>query len=138
LSHGQKILNALPSKHILEKYTLWHDCGKPFCRTENEEGKIRYPNHAQKSAELFREIYPEQEETAWLIEHDMDVHLLEKNQIEEFCKSPHAITLLLTGVAEIHSNAKLFGGITSTSFKIKWKHLDKIGAAICQRLFDTN
>lgn len=138
LSHGQQILNSLPPKHILEKYALWHDCGKPFCRTVDEEGKSHYPNHAQKSSEIFRSLYPEQEKTAWLIEHDMDIHLLEKNQIEEFCKSPHALALLLTGVAEIHSNAKLFGGITSTSFKIKWKHLDKIGAAICQRLFDKN
>lgn len=37
------------------------------------------------------------------------------------------MTLLVTALAELHSNAAMFGGIESTSFKIKWKKLDKLG-----------
>jgi hypothetical protein len=56
----------------------------------------------------------------------MDIHLLKAGGVEEFAKKPHALTLLLTGLAEVHSNANMFGGIESTSFKIKYK-------SICQR-----
>lgn len=136
LSHSQNLLKSLPPDHILEKYTLWHDCGKPLCRTEGEDGKIHYPDHAKVSANLFRELYPEQEEVAKLIEMDMDLHLLPAENIKEFCEKPQAITLLLTGLAEVHANAALFGGIGTDSFKIKWKHLDKRGKATCRLLFE--
>jgi hypothetical protein len=46
-----------------------------------------------------------------------------------------AITLLIAALAEVHSNASLFGGIESTSFKIKWKTIDKRGRQICKRYF---
>lgn len=51
---------------------------------------------------------------------------------EEFAGRPHAVALLLTGLAEVHANASMFGGIESTSFKIKWKNLDKRGRAIAK------
>jgi hypothetical protein len=136
LSHSKKILECLPPDHILEKYTFWHDCGKPFCITQDEHGKNHFVDHAKISGKYFRKMYPEQEDVALLIDMDMDIHLLSSDQLEEFCERPQAIALLLTGVAEVHANAKLFGGITSDSFKIKWKHLDKRGASICKRLFE--
>jgi hypothetical protein len=37
------------------------------------------------------------------------------------------LTLLVTSLCELHSNASMFGGIESTSFKIKYKQLDKRG-----------
>jgi hypothetical protein len=49
----------------------------------------------------------------------MDIHTLKSEGVEEFCKNPLAITLLLTGLAEIHSNAQMFGDIESVSFRIK-------------------
>ena len=52
-----------------------------------------------------------------------------------FCSQQEAPTLLLTGLAEIHANAGMFGGVASVSFKIKWKQLDRRGQAICRRLF---
>ncbi len=135
LSHSRALLELLPPDHVLEKYALWHDCGKPFCKVLDGDGKSHYPNHAQVSASVFRELYPEQEDVAKLIEMDMDVHLLQTEDMDAFCKRPEAISLLLAGLAEVHSNAELFGGLTKESFKIKWKHLDRRGTAICKRLF---
>ena len=63
---------------------------------------------------------------------DMDIHLLKADGIEEFASRPEAATLLLTSLAEIHSNAAMFGGIDSTSFKIKWKHINKRGKKIIE------
>lgn len=135
LSHAKQLVDKLPPDYILEKYALWHDCGKPFCKVVDEEGKVHYPDHARVSAQVFRELYPEQEDVARLIEMDMDIHTLQVDGIEAFAKRPEAVALLLTGLAEVHSNAALFGGIGTDSFKIKWKHLDKRGAAICAKLF---
>jgi hypothetical protein len=59
-------------------------------------------------------------------------------EIDEFIKHPEAITLLLAGLAEVHSNAKMFGGIDSESFKIKWSQINKRGKAICRKLFGEN
>jgi hypothetical protein len=135
MAYGKKLQEKLPPDHILEKYALWHDCGKPFCREVDAEGKIHYPNHAKVSAQIFRELYPEQKEVARLIEMDMDLHCLSAKEAEEFSKRPEAAALLLAGLAEVHSNAALFGGINADSFKIKWKHLERRGLAICRYLF---
>jgi hypothetical protein len=69
-----------------------------------------------------------------LIEMDMDLHKLKADGVAEFSQRPEAATLLLVALAEIHANAELFGGIESTSFKIKWKQIDKRGKAIVQCL----
>jgi hypothetical protein len=61
---------------------------------------------------------------------DMDIHLINAEGLLEFSKRPEAISLMITGLCEIHSNAAMFGGIESTSFKIKWKHIDKRGRQI--------
>jgi hypothetical protein len=136
LSFSKALVDRLPSDETLEKYALWHDCGKPFCKTVDAGGKVHYPDHAKVSARIFRELYPEQEEVAQLIEMDMDIHNLQADAVPEFCKKPQAVTLLLSGLAALHSNAEMFGGTTTDSFKIKWKHLDKRGNAICKLLFD--
>jgi hypothetical protein len=135
LLNATALLEALPPDYILEKYTLWHDCGKPFCKTLDSEGKTHFPDHARKSAEIFREIYPEWEGSAKLIAQDMDIHTLSSEGIEEFAKKPEAIVLLLSGLGAIHSNAELFGGLQSDSFKAKWKHLDRKGKAICKAIW---
>jgi hypothetical protein len=66
---------------------------------------------------------------------DMMIHTMKSGDNDEFIKHPEAITLLLAGLAEVHSNAKMFGGTDSTSFKIKWNQINKRGKAICQKLF---
>lgn len=125
----QSILNSLPSDQTLELYTMYHDIGKPFCLTVDRDGKRHFPNHAEVSYQIFSKLFND-ELAADLIRHDMDVHLLKADGVEEFCKSENVITLLITGLAEIHSNASMFGGIESTSFKIKWKCLNRRGKQI--------
>ncbi|MNL30485.1 hypothetical protein D3C87_1522240 [compost metagenome] len=124
-----KLWENLLDERAIEEYQLFHDCGKPFCRTVDDEGKQHFPDHAATSEKIWREIGGD-EQVAKLIGMDMDIHLLKDEGIADFAKRPEAASLLLTGLAEIHSNAKMFGGIDSTSFKIKWKHIDKRGKKI--------
>jgi len=125
---------------ILKTYQIYHDCGKPLCRTVDENGKQHFPNHAEVSKQRWLECSdgsPEALQIAELIGMDMDIHLLKSEGLDEFANRKEAISLLLTGLCEIHSNARLFGGaggIESTGFKIKWKHLDKMGKRIIERI----
>ena len=122
---------------ILATYQIYHDCGKPLCRTIDENGKQHFPNHAQESAKRWLELSdgsPAAHQIARLMAMDMDIHLLKAEQFEEFCRRPEAISLLITGLCEIHSNAVMFGGIESTGFKIKWKHINKWGKRILERI----
>ena len=70
------------------------------------------------------------ERSSSIIGMDMDAHLLKSDDLAEFASRPQAKALLLTALAEIHANAHMFGGLQSTSFKIKWKHLDKRGRQV--------
>jgi len=67
---------------------------------------------------------------------DMNIHSLKDVGVNDFAQKEGAATLLLTGLAEIHSNAEMFGGIESTSFKIKWKQINKRGKKI-SRIINT-
>jgi hypothetical protein len=118
----------------IKQYCLFHDCGKPFCRTLDENGKQHFPNHAQTSYEKWIEAGGD-EATGQYILMDMDIHLLKGDGIQAFAARPQAFILLLTGLAEIHSNATMFGGIDSTSFKIKWKHINQRGKQIIQHRY---
>lgn len=132
--YKDKFIEKLADVDTWNDYTYYHDCGKPRCLQIDENGKQHFPNHSKISANLWRE-YGGNEDTARLIEMDMDIHVLKTDGIEEFASRKEAITLLIAGLAEIHSNAKMFGGIDSTSFKIKWKHIDKKGQKICDIIF---
>lgn len=118
------ILCSLPSDETLMLYTTYHDAGKWACLEVDENGRRHFPNHAEVSYEYFKKVF-DNDVAAELILHDMDIHLLKAVGVEEFSKNPHALTLLLTGLAEIHSNSRMFGGMESTSFKIKWKSINQ-------------
>ena len=133
--YREQIKNGLMDRYTLDKYTIFHDCGKPNCRTVDENGKQHFHNHAQVSAWVWDPIGGEPE-IGRLIGMDMDIHLLKADGVDEFCQRPEAISLLLAGLAEIHANASMFGGIESTSFKIKWKQIDRRGRAILKQLFN--
>ncbi|MDT8925410.1 hypothetical protein RBE51_21675 [Pseudomonas taiwanensis] len=121
-------VKLLPANTV-ETYQVFHDCGKPMCREVDQDGRVHFPGHAKVSAQVWRDAGGTEVE-ARLIEMDMDIHLLKAEGLEEFAARPEAATLLLTGLCEIHANAALFGGIDSTSFKMKWKHIDRRGKQI--------
>lgn len=108
------------------EYTLYHDCGKPLCLTV-EEGKNHFPNHAEVSKELFLKTTGK-ETIANLIGWDMAFHSKTAEEFTDLFQvwtKADAYTFAIVGLAEVHANADLFGGIESTSFKIKLKHLCK-------------
>ncbi len=131
LSNKELILKMLPDEETLKLYSLHHDIGKPFCKEIDVEGKTHFPNHAQVSYEVFSHLF-KNDLAAELILHDMDIHTLKAEQIPDWYEANKhlAIPLLLTGLAEVHSNAQLFGGISSISYKIKIKCITQRGKQI--------
>lgn len=129
IENRELIISKLPTIKELKYYTVLHDCGKPYCLKVDELGKRHFGDHASISAKVFNSIF-DNVEVEKLIKHDMDIHLLKSNMVNDFVKNKNAITHLIVGLAEIHSNAKMFGGITSTSFKIKYKCIDQRGKQI--------
>ena len=117
----------------VRRYQLYHDAGKPFCREVDDMGKQHFPSHAAVTSSLWLSLTGEQD-VARLMGMDMDIHLLKGDGVPEFAIRPEAATLLLTGLAEVHANAAMFGGIESTSFKMKFKHLKRRGNAISRHL----
>ena len=100
----------------------------------DDNGRVHFPNHAEVSARVWRENFSNHITIENLIRMDMDVHTMSACDVPEFAKRPEAASLLLAALAEVHANAELFGGIESTSFKIKWKHINKRGCAIVKLL----
>ena len=134
LENKELFLRSLPDNETLKLYTVYHDCGKP-CLEIDEKGRRHFPDHCNVSYKYFKQVF-DNDVAANLVLYDMDIHLLKADGVEEFCKNPYALTLLLTGLAEIHSNSKMFGGMDSTSFKIKWKSINQRGKAIIKKLKD--
>lgn len=128
--HDNDLWNHLLENTIIRDYQIYHDCGKPFCLEYDDEGKQHFPDHANVSYNIWSQISSDQK-IAELIRRDMEIHTLKADDCDDFCRDiPLATTLLITGLCELHSNAAMFGGIDSTSFKIKWKHLNKRGKKI--------
>lgn len=132
--YRKDILQQLLPMEIIEEYTIHHDCGKPYCLTIDESGKKHFPNHADVSYQTWLQVGGN-EAAAKLMKMDMIIHTMKAAEIDDFIKNPEAITLLIAGLAEIHSNASMFGGMKSQSFKIKWSHIQRRGKFICQKLF---
>lgn len=123
------LLPALLPFETLQTYQLWHDCGKPFCRTVDADGRQHFPEHEIVSERLWLAAGGDPL-IGRLIGMDMDIHRLKPEGIAAFAARPEAVSLLLTGLAEIHANAEMFGGTGSDGFKMKWKHLDRRGRKI--------
>jgi hypothetical protein len=77
-------------------------------------------------------VFPDEYKVAELIRLDLQLHILRGEELAEFIKVNSALipTLYFTAWAEIMANAAMFGGIESTSFKIKRKHLIAVGKKI--------
>jgi len=126
------IVDNLHNYEIVKEYQLMHDCGKPYCMEIGFDGKRHFPDHAKKSHEIFSKI-SDNKIVADLILKDMDLHLIKSDDVDSFVENNSVetiITLLVTALCELHSNAEMFGGIDSTSFKIKFKQSDKRGKQI--------
>lgn len=138
--HPAIIENQLPLE-TMRLYQTFHDCGKPYCRVVDGDGRQHFPNHAQVSYETWMKHAavqldghdhwtPEDEQIGQLILHDMDAHTVKGDAINEFIQRPDAPSLLLTALAEIHSNAAFKGQLESDQFKIKLKQLSRLGKRI--------
>lgn len=126
------LVSRIHSRSIWEQYTLFHDCGKPTCRTVDNEGRVHFPDHAKVSRQTW-EAAGGCPVVARLIGWDMCVHTSSAEEIELLCQEwteADAATLILAALAEIHANAEMFGGIESVSFKSKWKTIDRRGRQI--------
>ena len=136
--YKEEIISSLYDKEIVELYLQFHDCGKPFCRIEKDD-KIHFPNHAQVSREIWLKV-DGNPIIANLIGWDMDIHTMSAVDIKKRCSEiwneRDACTLLTAALAELNSNAKLFGGTDTTSFKSKFKQIDRRGKQICKFLFE--
>jgi len=124
----------------IKHYNLWHDLSKPWVRTVDENNKVHYPDHANKSADMFLEHIRNDETIARLIRNDMAFHTLKFEEILDLKLSiQDTCTLLITALAELHSNAiaNVFHPILkieSDSFKIKFKRINKLGFKILENL----
>lgn len=127
------IKSRLLSSDILLEYTLFHDCGKPYCFEIDKLGNFHFPNHAEISERIWLENGGDNQ-IGRLIGMDMLIHTIKDIDIKNFSKHKESISLLITGLAEIHANALMFGGIDSVSFKIKYKQIDRRGNALIKEL----
>lgn len=115
----------------LVRYLGHHDCGKPFVVTEDETGRAHFPGHAEKSAEIWRLVGGAEVE-AHLMQRDMELHTMGADAVPAFAADPNAPLLLVAALGSLWANAADFGGTDSTSFKMKLKHIDRRGRAICK------
>jgi hypothetical protein len=108
--------------HSLQRYIIFHDCGKTLCALNDENGK-HFPNHEKISSDVWSSIGGSLIE-AKLMSMDMIVHTMKAIDVENFKKINEAPILMLVGLCELHSNAEMFGGFESESFKIKLSRLN--------------
>ncbi len=134
LSEHRELLRSLVlPESILQEYATFHDCGKPRCKEVDSQGRVHFPNHAEVSCRTWLEVSDDLD-VAFLIRNDMKMHTMNYDECADFlCETNprFAVSLLLSALAEVHSNAAMFGGVNSTSFKIKAKKLDKRGKQVC-------
>lgn len=123
------LLDRVLPLDIVEEYIRMHDCSKPIVLQIDEDGRRHFPRHAKGAEQVWLAVGGNPM-AARLMGMDMDAHLLKADGIQEFADRPEAATLLLTALAEVHSNAAMFGGVDSDSFKIKAKHLEKRGRQV--------
>lgn len=114
------------------KYQIFHDCGKPYCLEIDDSGRKHFPNHAEISHKVAQSFL--NDEISDLIKNDMVAHLTKPSESDTFIKIDNYKILLITAMCEIHSNAVMFGGIESQSFKIKHKKLSRLGKNVVKSI----
>lgn len=132
--HGQDLLKQQIDPEIAIPALIHHDCGKPFTMCIDADGRRHFPGHAEASARIWAQAGGSAIQCA-LMALDMQLHTCSTDEARALALDPAASrllpTLLLFAHAEIESNAvSIFGGIGSTSHKIKAKALAKRAKAI--------
>ena len=130
--YSKTLWNNILDKKTIIKYHIYHDCGKPYCLEYDKDGKKHFPNHAKVSSDIWLSINPNEQTIGELILKDMDIHLTKPKDYKLISESPYWATQIITGLCELHSNANMFGGIESTSFKIKYKTINKLAKRILE------
>lgn len=121
--HQEFISQNLYPRDIIEIYTVWHDIGKTETVQVGEDGRKRFPGHAEASERIWLSLGGDPE-IATLMGLDMIFHTESAEQIlQRNLEAKVLCTLMLAALAELHANAEMFGGITSESFCIKFKKL---------------
>lgn len=126
------IRKQLYKQNVLSMYQIYHDCGKPFCITMGEDGKQRFPDHANVSYETFKKYFPDVKDKdiiANLIKNDMVFHSGTMEQIGAFIATEDkktVFTLWMTSLAELYANKEMFDSDNQLSFKIKYKKLLRV------------
>ncbi len=123
-----KALENVHTAQVLQNYMIYHDIGKPYCRVLDASGQYHFPNHAEVSSEIAKRLGFDTT-ICRLMLFDMDLHVEKSERVEHRLKHDwslqDACSLALVSLSEIHANARMFGGIESTSFKIKFKALER-------------
>lgn len=127
---GSVLLARQASQACMRDYLVNHDCGKAAVLTHGEDGRLHFPGHAERSAQLWRQAR-KPEEQALLMELDMLLHTAPIEAMAEFSRNRLAASLLLATFAQLQSNAhSIFGGEQSDSYKIKLKALNRRAKAL--------
>lgn len=114
---------------VIRDYNVYHDCGKPYCAIQDSLGR-HFPDHASVSKKVWLESGGDPV-VGRLIGLDMLLHISTVSEVVmEDLGIKDACTLIITAFAEVHSNASMFGGFESTSFKIKHKKLCRNAKAL--------
>lgn len=121
----------LSTKEIYQ-YHIYHDCGKPYCLEIDEDNRRHFPDHANVSYKVAQSFLNDR--ICTLIKNDMAAHLTKPSEYETFMALDDFKVLLITALCEIHSNAVMFGGIESQSFKIKHKKLTRLGKNVIKNI----
>ena len=121
---AQMLARSQPPADIMSRYLTYHDCGKPACRTVDEEGRQHFPGHAAVSARSWAAAGGHPDEV-WLMANDMMLHSGSAEECEVLRGHRLLPGLMFAALAEIHSNAEMFGGPETPSFKAKAKQLER-------------
>ncbi len=114
LDFAKKVYESIDKSQLPDVYSIWkymtmHDCGKPDCLLFDSNGKRHYPNHAQVSASVFAQLFPEEDAAKMLIANDMLFHSGTLEQIQEFM-TQHGSSLTkflwLSAYCALHANNK--------------------------------
>lgn len=127
--HADWFLSNLHDLKQIESYTLFHDCGKPYCLVIDDIGKRHFPNHQEVSGAVW-DAFKENKLVGKLIRNDMFFHTCTSDDLTVKLQEwdvKDLVTLFLVAISEIHANASMFGGLDSVSFKIKYKQLERRG-----------